>query len=90
MAASGRACRKASYFSALPLSIRRSYSEETAREIDGAIRKITEISLARACAVLADNRELLVEGARLLLDKETLTEEDLKPMFKRVRPGKVP
>jgi cell division protease FtsH len=72
----------------LPVSIRRSYSEETAREIDGAIRQITESSLAHASAVLRENRSLLDEGAQLLLERETLTEVELKPLFERIRKGK--
>ncbi len=72
---------------ALAVSGQRNYSEDTAREIDTAIRKITAGSFARAATILADHRELLAEGARLLLEKETLTEEDLKPLFERVRAG---
>ena len=50
----------------------REYSEETAREIDCAIREITSAALERAKAVLKANRAQLDEGAQLLLEKEVL------------------
>ena len=55
----------------------RDYSEETAREVDCAVRKIVEQAFARAVEVLTANRERLEAGARLLLEKETLTETEL-------------
>ena len=63
---------------------RRDYSNETAREIDAAIRKIVEQSFTRARAILDRNRSLLEEAARLLLEKETLAESDLAGLFSRV------
>jgi cell division protease FtsH len=61
----------------------RDYSEETAREVDCAVRKIVEQSFKRAVDVLTANRERLEAAARLLLEKETLTESDLL----QFRPG---
>jgi cell division protease FtsH len=55
----------------------REYSEETAREVDCAVRKIVEQAFQRAVDVLARNRAKLEHGARLLLEKETLTEAEL-------------
>jgi cell division protease FtsH len=55
----------------------REYSEETAREVDCAVRDIVERVFQRAVDILQRNRELLERGARLLLEKETLTEADL-------------
>jgi cell division protease FtsH len=52
------------------------YSEETAREIDVAVRKLIDEAYARARKLLTEKRPLLDEGAKLLLDKETLTPED--------------
>jgi cell division protease FtsH len=63
---------------------RRDYSDETAREIDAALRRIVEESFERALAILELNRGLLEEGARLLLEKETLSEAELEPLFARV------
>lgn len=58
----------------------RKYSEETAREIDGEIRKIVDGSFERALAILQTNRAVLEEGAELLLVKETLDEKDFDPL----------
>jgi cell division protease FtsH len=63
---------------------RRDYSDETAREIDSALRRIVEHSFQRANAILERNRGLLEEGAKLLLEKETLSEVELGPLFARV------
>jgi cell division protease FtsH len=63
---------------------RRLYAEETAREIDVAVRALLESSQQQAHRILEANRELLLEGARELLAKETLSEPDLKSLFDRV------
>jgi cell division protease FtsH len=55
----------------------RQYSEQTAREVDCAVRGIVESAFGRAVRVLEGNRALLERGARLLLEKETLTESEL-------------
>src|ERR1700742_1235677 len=55
----------------------REYSEETAREVDCAVRKIVEQAFKRAVDVLTANRDRLEAAARLLLEKETLTESEL-------------
>jgi cell division protease FtsH len=65
-------------------SFTRQYSNETAREIDRAIRDIAEEAFVRAHAILERNRSLLEEGAGVLLENETLTEEELQPLFARV------
>ncbi len=57
----------------------RNYSDETARRIDAGVRALVDAAFARASAVLTDRRELLERGARMLLDKETLSEADLAP-----------
>ena len=62
----------------------RRYSEETAREIDCAVRAIMNAAFDRARAVLDQNRTILEESARALLDRETLAEADLRPIFEKV------
>jgi len=64
----------------------RRYSEETAREIDCSVRKIVDKAHGRAVQILERNRPLLEEGARDLLAKETLPEQDLIALFSRVQP----
>jgi len=58
----------------------REYSEETAREVDCAVRGIVERIFKRAVDVLERNRATLERGARLLLEKETLGELELREL----------
>jgi cell division protease FtsH len=62
----------------------RRYSEETAREIDCAVRAIVDAAFDRARGVLEHNRPILEESAQALLERETLTEADLAPIFEKV------
>jgi cell division protease FtsH len=62
--------------SAVP-EMRREFSEETAREIDCAVREIVTRAFEKASGVLERQRDVLERGAKLLLGRETLTEEDL-------------
>ena len=55
----------------------RRYSDQTAHEIDIAVRAHVEAARARAVGILRDNREALDEGAALLLAHETLTGDEL-------------
>jgi cell division protease FtsH len=52
------------------------YSEYTAREIDLAVKKLIDEAYERATELLTQKRALLDQGARLLLEKETLTPDD--------------
>jgi cell division protease FtsH len=65
---------------------RRLYAEDTAREIDVAVRELVEGAFERARRVLARNRPLLDESARQLLAKETLADKELSALLERVRP----
>jgi len=56
----------------------RQYSEETAREIDCAVRELTEQAREKALQILRINRARLDEGAHRLLEKETLLAEDCR------------
>jgi cell division protease FtsH len=55
----------------------RRYSEDTAREIDRAVRDIAKTAFDRAARILTENRRVLEEGARQLLQKETLSEAQI-------------
>jgi cell division protease FtsH len=55
----------------------REFSEETAREIDCAVREIVASAYGKAVAILTEQRGVLERGAQLLLQKETLVENDL-------------
>ena len=68
----------------------RAYSEETARDIDHAVRGIVHAAFAKAQAVLTEHREMLEHGARRLLEKETLVEDDLQALFPRPKQKRPP
>jgi cell division protease FtsH len=59
----------------------RRYSEDTAREIDRAVREAVDESWKRAVEVLTVRREVLEKGAQALLEKETLDENELAQLF---------
>ena len=59
----------------------RTYSEETAAEMDHAVRTLVEEALRRASGILAARRDVLERGAALLLAKETLLEDELKVLI---------
>lgn len=64
-----------------PSWIERSYSEETAREIDCAVREIIARASDHATGLLRTRRDLLERGAAALLEKETLTVTDLQALL---------
>jgi cell division protease FtsH len=61
----------------------RDHSEATAREIDLAVRALLADAYARALALLSDARDDLAAGARLLMDRETITPADFAPLRPR-------
>ena len=68
----------------------RSYSEETAREIDCAVREIVASAFARSTAILTARQAVLEDTARDLLERETLDEADLKAIHDRVSAATMP
>jgi cell division protease FtsH len=53
------------------------YSEQTAREIDCAVRNILDQAYTVAEKVLSEKNDLLRQGAQLLLEKETLSGDEI-------------
>jgi cell division protease FtsH len=64
-----------------PMPGEKRYSEETAREIDRAVKAFVDEAFARAVKVLSERRAILERGAKLLLQKETLTEAELASLL---------
>ncbi|SDU35403.1 ATP-dependent zinc metalloprotease FtsH [Geopseudomonas guangdongensis] len=56
------------------------YSEQTAREVDLAVRALIDAAYARAGEILQRRRAELDAGARLLLERETITPEEFAPL----------
>lgn len=61
----------------MPYAGEREYSEETAREIDCAVRELVGQASQRAREILKTCRPQLAEGTELLLEKETLTSDEI-------------
>ena len=71
----------------LPLPELRTVSEQTAREMEQAVRALLQRGIDRAASVLALNREALERGARLLLERETLSRDELPAVAGVARPA---
>jgi cell division protease FtsH len=59
----------------------RTYSEATAREIDEVVKSIVDAAFQRTLGILKSKRAILERGAKLLLEKETLVEDDLRALI---------
>jgi cell division protease FtsH len=70
-----------------PMGTTRLYAEETAREIDVAVRETVEAAFARAREILVRNRALLQASAKELLAKETLADADLARVVSQIDRG---
>ena len=62
----------------------REYSEETAREIDVAVRDIVKNAYEKALGILSREKTALERWARVLLEKETLGEAELEELRRAV------
>lgn len=58
----------------------RDFSEETAREIDTAVKALVDRAFDKATTMIAARRSLLERGAEALLEKETLMADDLRAL----------
>ncbi len=64
----------------------REFSDETERLIDHAVRGLTGKALDRALDILNAHRDLHARMAEILLQKETLEDEELEALRKQVAP----
>ncbi|MBP6941133.1 MAG: ATP-dependent zinc metalloprotease FtsH [Syntrophorhabdaceae bacterium] len=58
------------------------YSEATAKEIDGEVKRIIEGSYTRVRTLLTEKRTAMEKVARTLLDKESIDGEELRELLK--------
>jgi cell division protease FtsH len=65
----------------------RDFSEETARQIDVAVKRIIVEAADKVTRLLEDNRDILSRMAEDLLEKETIVLEDIVGMIEDLRPG---
>jgi cell division protease FtsH len=71
----------------VPVAQQREYSEETAREIDVAVRDIVKNAFDRAVVIIRSQRGILERGAQMLLAKETLAEPELAELKAALTPA---
>jgi cell division protease FtsH len=64
----------------------RDFSEETARQIDLAVKEIILEASNKVTDMLKDSRNILKRMADDLLEKETIVLEDIEQMIKELRP----
>lgn len=74
-------------FLARDLAEERNYSEEVAREIDAEIRRIVDECFERAKAILTENGDKLEALVEVLLEKETLDQQEVAAI---VETGRLP
>jgi cell division protease FtsH len=78
---------RAVFLNVPPAFQERHYSEDTAREIDRAVRETVDKAFRKAVGILEGRRQTLEQGAQVLLQKETMTEEDLQRLVGARGPG---
>lgn len=66
----------------------RDFSEDTARQIDLAVRKIIDHAIATVQKILGENQDILTKMAEELLEKETIMLTDMERIIEELRPGK--
>jgi len=66
----------------------RDFSEETAKEIDAAVRNLIENAMATVTNLLEGHRDVLTLMAEELLEKETIVLSDIERMVEELHPGK--
>ncbi|HVO84656.1 MAG TPA: cell division protein FtsH, partial [Syntrophobacteria bacterium] len=65
----------------------RDYSEQTAIQIDGEVRRIVDDAYQTARRILQEHEDLLHQIAAALLEKETLEGKDMDAIIDRLKPG---
>jgi cell division protease FtsH len=69
------------------IDFNRAYSEQTAREVDLAVRALVDRAFSRATGILQDRRAALQSIAKKLLEKETLSGVELASLLESAGPA---
>lgn len=77
-------------FLAKEFSSRKTYSEKTHEEIDDEIKRIVNAGYQAAVALLKKHREQLIELSEILLEKETLSGEEVSEILGKTEKSKSP
>ena len=70
------------------ISQSRDYSDDTARQIDLAVRKLIDTAMDTVTGLLKDHEDILERMALDLLEKETIVLKDMEEIIEGLRPGK--
>ena len=68
----------------------RDFSEETARQIDVAVKKIITTARDKVHNLLEENRDILSKVAEELLEKETIVLDDIERIMEELHPERFP
>jgi len=68
----------------------RDFSEETARQIDIAVKKIINDAVEKVTGLLESNKDILDRMTEELLEKETIVLDDIDRIIQELRPGQYP
>jgi cell division protease FtsH len=61
------------------------YSDETAEKIDLAVKRLIDEAYVRAKRILTSRRKDLDAGTKILLERETITPKDFKPLLPKAQ-----
>ncbi len=65
------------------IAAERDFSEDTAATIDLEVSELVDVAYKRATKVLSDNRKMLDEMAKMLIERETIDSEDIEQLINR-------
>ncbi|MFH0783623.1 MAG: ATP-dependent zinc metalloprotease FtsH [Pseudomonadota bacterium] len=65
----------------------RDFSEDTARLIDVAVKKIIDNAMATVATLLQEHKDILIRMSEELLEKETIVLADMERIVEELRPG---
>jgi cell division protease FtsH len=65
----------------------RDFSEDTARLIDVAVKKIIDTAMEKVSALLLEHKDILIRMSEELLEKETIVLTDIEHIIEDLRPG---
>ncbi len=74
--------KEESIFLGRELAYHKDYSEKTAQEIDAEIKGIVTEQYNKVKEILNNNKELLIKISEVLIEKETMTGEELKALIR--------
>jgi len=68
----------------------RDFSDDTARQIDIAVKKIINDAVVKVTELLENNKDILTRMTEELLEKETIVLDDIDVIIQELRPGQYP